>query len=128
MTPTSKAPDVITSPPKTAVPLVEVPLESIAPDTKKLLSTPDKLLLFPKIELEVAPKDPVIPTLPENCDPVNVATTLSSMFRVTPPLEPPPVRPVPAVTEVMSPSVPSFVIVIEPLEAEVTVIPAPATM
>ena len=58
----------------------------------------------------VTPNDPVIPTSPENCDPVSVATTLSSMFRVTSPSVPPPVRPVPAVTPVMSPIFPVMVI------------------
>ena len=33
-------PDIVTSPPKTEVPLVEVPLENIAPETNNLVSVP----------------------------------------------------------------------------------------
>ena len=39
-----------------------------------------------------------------------VATTESFIASVTSPVAPPPVRPVPAVTDVMSPTVPSLVI------------------
>ena len=65
-------------------------------------------------------------TPPVNAEPEIVATTESSILRVTSPELPPPVRPVPAVTEVISPTVPSFVITICPLEEDEIEIPAPA--
>ena len=72
----------------------------------------------------VAPSEPVTPTFPLNCDPLIVATTESFMFSVTAPEFPPPVRPVPALTPVMSPA--RHAIVTYPLEDEVkdTLIPA----
>ena len=83
-------------------------------------------MAFSPVPLAPTPKDPVIPTFPENCEPVRVATTELSIFNVTVPEVPPPVNPVPAVTPVISPTVPSLVIVIAPLDAEVIPIPEPA--
>ena len=73
-------------------------------------------------------RDPLSPelnlTAPLNVEPLKVATTLSSMLRFTSPDDPPPARPVPAFTAVMSPTFP--VTVIDPFDPVVKDIPLPA--
>ena len=59
--------------------------------------------------------------------PLTVATVESLISNVTSPDVPPPERPVPAITDVISPTVPSFIIVTWPFDAEVIEIPVPAT-
>ncbi len=75
----------------------------------------------------VAPNEPVTPTLPEKLAPEIVATIESLIASVTSPVAPPPVRPVPAVTDVISPTVPSFVITTWPFDEDAMLIPEPAT-
>ena len=73
-------------------------------------------------------RDPLNPALclvaPVNVVPLTVATIESLIESVTSPDEPPPVRPVPALTAVMSPTCP--LIVMEPLEPVVIETPVPA--
>jgi hypothetical protein len=75
-------------------------------------------------------REPLRPVLcfvtPVKIVPETVATIESLIASVTSPEDPPPVRPVPALTAVMSPTVPSFVIVIAPEEPVVIEIPLPA--
>ena len=60
-----------------------------------------------------------------NAEPEIVAMTESSILSVTAPVVPPPVRPVPAVTEVISPTS-GALMVTEPFEAEANVTPVAA--
>ena len=63
--------------------------------------------------------------MPVKVDPLMVATMESLMLSVTAPEAPPPDKPVPAVTSVISP--PVLINTIDPLEAEDIEIPLPAT-
>ena len=87
---------------------------------------PSKSLVRDPDMPRVAPNDPVTPTFPAKLEPEIVATTESLMAIETSPEFPPPVSPVPAVIEVISPTVPSFVMTTWPLEEEEIEIPAPA--
>ena len=75
-------------------------------------------------------RDPLSPEVcfvtPVNVVPLTVATIESLIAKETAPDVPPPVNPVPAVTAVISPTVPSFVIVIAPEDPVVIDMPLPA--
>ena len=72
-------------------------------------------------------RPPLKVTVPVKVEPERVATTESFTARERGPDVPPPVRPRPAVIAVMSPTVPSFTMVMAPFDPVVMEMPAPAT-